>query len=121
MSDCIIWPLHVDKDGYGKRTYLSRNGQLAHRVAYEIAHGPIPDARDVDHTCFVRACVNVEHLRLLPVGLNRGLTRRSLKTLCIRGHRLDVEANLLRRPGHPRVRICRSCLRERASTTRASA
>ena len=115
MSDCVIWPGYVDADGYGRCSFLGLKGRLAHRAAYERARGPIPSGMDVDHTCFVRACVNLDHLRLLPESVNRGLTLRSLKPLCIRGHRLDDEANVYRRANRPRVRVCRSCLRARTA------
>jgi hypothetical protein len=115
MSDCVIWPGYTDSDGYGRCTYRGQKGQLAHRVAYQRVHGPIPPGMDVDHTCFVRPCVNDEHLRPLPLGVNRGLTRRSFKPLCIRGHRLDDEANLIRRRAKPQVRICRACVYERTA------
>lgn len=34
----------------------------AHRVAYTITKGPIPDELELDHTCDVKACVNPAHL-----------------------------------------------------------
>ena len=60
---CIIWTGATNSKGYGS---LSVNGRmvLAHRYAYEREHGPIPDAMFIDHTCWNRACCNVEHLRL---------------------------------------------------------
>lgn len=59
----IIWTGMLNRDGYGS---LSVNGRmvLAHRYAWEREHGPIPDAMEVDHMCFERACVNPQHLRL---------------------------------------------------------
>lgn len=37
--------------------------QPVHRLAYEVSRGEIPEGHDVDHTCFVRHCVNPAHLR----------------------------------------------------------
>jgi hypothetical protein len=37
---------------------------LAHRVAWEIANGPIPDDRQVCHTCDTPSCVAISHLWL---------------------------------------------------------
>lgn len=34
----------------------------AYRYAYELLVGPIPPGHDVDHLCYVRACVNPTHL-----------------------------------------------------------
>jgi hypothetical protein len=58
---CIIWTGAVDPTGYGR---FSLAGQMlyAHRVAYQWAHGPIPQGLDLDHLCRVRACVNPDHL-----------------------------------------------------------
>ena len=62
-SSCVVWTGHVNTDGYGQ---LRVDGRMvkAHRYAWEREHGPIPDGKVIDHTCFVRACVNVGHLRL---------------------------------------------------------
>ena len=109
VSDCLLWTGYKDHDGYGRR----HNGRSAHQIAYEQAHGPIPPGMDVDHTCFVRACINPEHLRLLHPSVNRGLTSRSLKTRCVRGHPFD-EANTYRAPSRPTWRGCRSCSRAQA-------
>lgn len=44
--------------------FRSEDGKvvLAHRVAYALAHGPIPDSVDILHKCDTPACVRDEHL-----------------------------------------------------------
>lgn len=44
----------------------------AHRTAYELAKGPIPDGLTVDHLCFNPICCNPAHLRLLTRAENAG-------------------------------------------------
>jgi hypothetical protein len=55
---------------------------IAHRVAWEIANGPIPDGIELDHiACVGPSCVRTEHLRLATRKQNmenlRGATIRS--------------------------------------------
>ena len=64
MSDCVLWPGPFDKDGYGARYVPGRKTLRAHRVAWEEAHGPIPEGAFVLHRCDNPPCVNVEHLFL---------------------------------------------------------
>lgn len=62
-SDCIIWTGATGSGGYGQ---LWSGGRIvpAHRFAWEQAHGAIPEVMFIDHTCHVRSCVNVVHLRI---------------------------------------------------------
>lgn len=63
QGSCLIWTGSTGTHGYGR---MSDGGKrvAAHRYAWEREHGPIPKHSDVDHICWNRACVNVEHLRL---------------------------------------------------------
>jgi hypothetical protein len=62
ISPCWIWQRTKLRGRYGKATAPPGRSQLAHRVYYEDAHGPIPDGLTLDHLCRVPACVNPDHL-----------------------------------------------------------
>jgi hypothetical protein len=55
---CWDWVGAVNNSGYGK---LGR--AYAHRVSYEIHHGPIPTGMFVIHSCDNPPCTNPAHLR----------------------------------------------------------
>lgn len=63
-GDCWLWTGGAS-EGYGmiKADAPSRQQRGAHRVAYELANGPIPKGLVIDHRCHVKLCVNPAHLR----------------------------------------------------------
>ena len=62
-GECMEWTGTRNEHGYGG---LRVDGRLvkAHRFAYELACGPIPDGLDVLHSCDNPPCCNPAHLEL---------------------------------------------------------
>lgn len=113
-GDCWLWTALKNGSGYGIIT-INKKVRLAHRFAYELLVGPIPDGLQLDHLCRVRHCVNPAHLEPVTCreNLHRGDTwaaRNAAKTHCPQGHPYD-EKNTLVSGG---LRSCRTCARDRA-------
>jgi len=72
---CWEWIGGISKAGYGQMSDGGSN--LAHRFAYELLVGPIPDGLQIDHLCNVRNCVNPAHLE--PVTGLENMRRMSLR------------------------------------------
>lgn len=110
-SGCWLWTAHTAA-GYGRfRMNRPRRVACAHRVAYELVVGPIPEGLDLDHLCRNRGCVNPAHLEPVTRGENvrRGAKGR-LVTHCPQGHEYDGPNTYVDPKG---LRHCRACRRER--------
>ena len=84
-DECWPWPGARNSKGYGLIWFDGRM-QLAHRVAYELHIGPIPDGLMLDHICHERACFNPRHLQ--PVTNSQNMQNRAgLNVNNASGHR----------------------------------
>lgn len=113
-SGCLVWTGTLNNEGYG---HISVDGRvrLAHRIAYELAVGPIPEGLVLDHLCRTRACVEPTHLEAVTSRENVMRSRitlasiNSAKTHCPQGHAYD-EANTYIWHGKGYTgRICKAC------------
>lgn len=113
-----LWTGATASEGrYGAAT-LNGCIQPAHRVAWQLEVGPIPDGLDLDHVCRVTLCVRPEPEHLEPVthkaNVLRGTShqaRNAVKTHCKRGHAFTEENTYRLKSGG---RSCRTCNRMHA-------
>jgi len=115
---CWVWTA-ARVTGYG-RFRLAGKQVGAHRLAYELLVGPIPDGLTIDHLCRNRACVNPSHLEPVTGRVNtlRGFAppaRNATKTHCLAGH--PFEGDNLRFTSRVE-RICRTCRNEHSARRR---
>lgn len=113
-DDCWYWIGAIDSHGYGSiRDGSHQRG--AHRVAYELLRGAIPEGLQIDHLCENRSCVNPDHLEAVTQAEN---VRRSAasepRRACPQGHPYSGD-NLLDYPSGRRCRICKAGTRRRST------
>jgi hypothetical protein len=69
---CIIWmgAKYVQKKSTYGLISIKGKTKLAHRFAYELYYGPIPEGQVVMHICNNKFCVRKEHLKVGPQAEN---------------------------------------------------
>lgn len=111
--DCWLWQGSLDPAGqYGR---YSAEG--AHRVAYRLTKGHIPDGLEIDHLCFVPRCVRPDHLEAVTREENQR-RRRNHTSSCRRGHPYSPENTYITKRNE---RQCRVCVRIAYAKRKASA
>lgn len=102
----------IFQGAYGHGQFkLNGKSVMAHRYAWEITNGPIPDGLVIDHLCRTPACVRPSHLEPITQKENvrRGVSivaENAAKTHCKRGHEFTLENTHLDSGGRRRCRMC---------------
>jgi hypothetical protein len=112
MNDCIESKKGITTNGYSR---IRVNGKLiqAHRWAWELVNGKIPNGLVIDHICRNRKCISLEHLRMVTQQENimAGLHNIDNRSHCNQGHPFVKENIMIRKSGK---RECSECNRIRA-------
>lgn len=118
LGPCWLWQAAISS-GYGVFAVSRTKKVRAHRLAYELSIGPIPDGLTLDHLCRVTRCVRPTHLEPVTMTTNslRGISppaQNARKAHCKHGHAFNaVNTHYSYRQGTLRRR-CRACGRVRS-------
>ena len=118
--DCWLWTGKCGAKHYG-RLHVDGKEIRAHRFAYELFHGPIPEGDHVVHKCGDWRCVRPEHLALgkAPVtratgevSVNAKLTEAEVKQIRSRATAGETMAKLATGYGVSKTTVWRIINRE---------
>lgn len=115
---CWIWTGARLPKGYGTISFREDGKTVtryAHRIAYELAVGKIPDGMEIDHLCDNPSCVRPDHLACV-TGYENNKRSNSIsavamrRTTCARGHEYTAENTQIRKlKSGALARRCRAC------------
>ena len=121
LGPCWLWTACTPERGYGRFSFRAKVW-FAHRVAYTLTFGEIPDDKELDHLCRVKKCVRPGHLDPVThrgnmtapgarVGIPTGELKKA-KTHCPQGHPYSGENLYVTSQGFRQCKIC-SQIRQR--------
>ena len=113
-TGCVEWLLSRFQSGYG-RVKAGGHDYSAHRVAWAVAYGAIPEGANVLHRCDNRVCVDVaaghlflgDHAANMADMVAKRRHRNQRITHCPRGHEYTPESTYLH--DKTQSRQCKAC------------
>lgn len=122
-NGCLEWTRRVKVDGYGQINVAGK-AVTTHRLAWELANGPIPEGLGVLHHCDNPPCCDPTHLFLGTQAENnadmyakdRGVSANAIKQYCKHGHEFTDANTYL----HRGTRHCKTCGKERVAMRKAA-
>jgi hypothetical protein len=128
-----MWRGALNHAGYGRFAWTTNRTVAAHRASWMRHRGEIPPSMQLHHTCYIRACVNPDHLELVTPKFNTvdrsaregprkpRSPNRQLVTVCKNGHPMDGDnvAFTVRKGARWPRRYCRTCAYESNQRQRA--
>lgn len=129
---CWPWTKAINGNGYGSLAWDKKTA-TAHRVAYRLTVGPVPDGLELDHLCHTRdetclggkaclhrRCANPAHLEPVTglVNFMRGQSphaQSARQTHCTQGHEFTPENTVTY--ASRKQRVCLTCKRATARAT----
>lgn len=112
-TGCWLWTGALSGGtGYGSFWADGRH-VLAHRFAYEVEVGAIPEGMQIDHLCRVRRCVRPDHLEAVSqrenIRRSEALSARLARAnVCKRGHSLTGSNLYVAKSGRRHCINCRN-------------
>lgn len=116
VNGCWMWMGSLKKSGYGLIRYdndrsMRTKTMQAHRYAYILTRGPIPDGLELDHLCKQTWCVNPSHLEAVTPRVNVLRSdcppaKNARKTHCLSGHPYDDMNTSRDKRGWRRCKAC---------------
>ena len=117
-ATCWIWKGSIIPGYYGGYGHLKikQKGVGAHRAAYELFKGKIPNGLTIDHLCRNRKRVNPDHLEVVTMKENilRGSSPSAIlarQTHCKKGHPFTTKNTYFIKQSktHGPMRQCKTC------------
>jgi len=108
-NGCWVWTAMKTAAGYGEFWPSGPRMMYAHRLAYELLVGKIPEGLQIDHLCRNPSCCNPEHLEPVTQAENmrRGNAGKNTRerTHCPHGHEYSPENTRI----YNGRRFCKQC------------